>query len=147
MFKTIVWATDGSELADRALPVVTGLARLHRSKIVAVHANEVLAGRFGGGSLLADDPDLVKKIERQVEELRQAGFVAELRVVRGIDGVPALIAHAAESVDAGLIVLGTHGHGGVASALLGSVARGLLHEASCPVLAVPPERKAAVRAA
>ena len=41
-----------------------------------------------------------------------------------------------------MIVVGTHGHGGFAAALLGSVARGLLHTASCPVLAIPPERVA-----
>ena len=140
MFKTIVWATDGSELADRALPIVTGIARAHRSKIVAIHANEVLVGRFGGNPLLADDPDLVEKIERQVEELRRAGFVAELRVVRGIDGIAPMIAHAADEAGASLIVVGTHGHGSLASAVLGSVARGLLHEATCPVLAVPPVR-------
>ena len=140
MFKTIVWATDGSELADRALPFVTSLARAHRSKIVAVHATEILAGRFGGGAVLADDPELVTKVERQIEELRRAGFTAELRVVRGIDAVPAMIARAADGVGASLIVLGTHGHGGLTSAIVGSVARGLLHEASCPVLAVPPSR-------
>jgi nucleotide-binding universal stress UspA family protein len=140
MFKTIVWATDGSELADRALPFVTGLARAHRSKIVAVHATEIMAGRFGGGPVLADDPELVGKIERQVEELRRAGFTAELRIVRGIDAVPAMIARAAAGADASLIVTGTHGHGGLASAIVGSVARGLLHESQCPVLAIPPAR-------
>ena len=140
MFKTIVWATDGSELADRALPFVTGLARAHRSKIVAIHATEILAGRFGGGPVLADDPELVSKVERQVEELRRAGFTAELRIVRGIDAVPTMIARAANGVEASLIVLGTHGHGGFTSAIVGSVARGLLHEAQCPVLAVPPTR-------
>ena len=140
MFKTIVWATDGSELADRALPVVTGLARAHRSKIVAVHATVIMAGRFGGGPVLADDPELVAKIERQVEELRRAGFTVELRIVRGIDAVPAMIARTAAGVDASLIVLGTHGHSGFTSVLVGSVARGLLHEAECPVLAVPPAR-------
>ena len=34
MFKTIAWATDGSELADRALPIVTTIARAHGSRIV-----------------------------------------------------------------------------------------------------------------
>jgi nucleotide-binding universal stress UspA family protein len=138
MFKTIVWATDGSEHADRALPYVTGLARAHRSKIVAIHADEVLAGRFGGGSMLADDPEIVAKVERQVEELRDAGYTAELRIVRGIDGLATMIARAAADAEAGLIVVGTHGHGGFTAAILGSVARGLLHEAECPVLAVPP---------
>ena len=138
MFKTIAWATDGSELADRALPIVTGIARAHGSRIVAIHANEAPAGRFGGYPAPAGYPELVEKIEGQVEDLLRAGLVAELRVVRGIDGVASMIAHAADAAGASLIVVGTHGHGGLASALLGSVARGLLHEASCPVLAVPP---------
>jgi len=138
MFTTIVWATDGSETADRALPYVQGLARTHRSKIVAIHANEIMAGRFAGAAVLADDDELVAKIAGQVEELRRDGYTAELKVVRGIEGVAAMIARAAEDLDAELIVVGTHGHGAFVSAVVGSVARGLLHEAPCPVLAVPP---------
>ena len=58
MFETIVWATDGSEFADRALPLVKDLARVHGSMIVVLHANELLAGRFGGAPLLADEDEL-----------------------------------------------------------------------------------------
>ena len=141
MFETIVWATDGSELADRALPYVTELARLHGSKIVAVHANELLHGRYGGAPLLADEPDLRAKIEAQVDELRTAGFAAEFELAAGGGDVPDLIAKAARNVKADVIVVGTHGHGGIAAALLGSVARGLLHSACCPVLAIPPARE------
>lgn len=143
MFETIVWATDGSELADRALPYVKELARANGSRIVAVHANELLRGRFGGAPLIADEPDVREQIERQVEALRADGFDAELKVANGTSDTPELIAHAATEVDADLIVLGTHGHGGFKSAVLGSVARGLLHRSSCPVLAIPPEREVA----
>jgi nucleotide-binding universal stress UspA family protein len=142
MFETIVWATDGSDLADRALPHVTELARVHGSRIVAVHANELLRGRFGGAPLLADEPDIREKIEQQVADLKAEGFEAELNVASGTEDVAALVARAAMNVDADLIVVGTHGHGGFKSAVLGSVARGLLHTATCPVLAIPPERAA-----
>ena len=141
MFETIVWATDGSELADRALPYVTELARLHGSKIVAVHANELLHGRYGGAPLLADEPDLRVKIEHQVETLRTDGYAAELELATGSGDVAGLIAKAARSVQADLIVVGTHGHGGFKAAVLGSVARALLHAACCPVLAIPPARE------
>ena len=61
MFETIVWATDGSELANRALVPVMELARTHHSRIVAVHANEVLKGRFGAAPVLADEFDIARK--------------------------------------------------------------------------------------
>lgn len=147
MFRSIVWATDGSELADRALPLVEDLARTNRSKIVALHASELSTGRFGGAPLVCEDTELLEKLERQVAELRRHGFTAELRVVRGLEGTAALLAHGAREVEANLIVLGTHGHGTVAAAVLGSVARGLLHTAPCPVLAVPPAPSALRRAA
>ncbi|HEY5059244.1 MAG TPA: universal stress protein [Gaiellaceae bacterium] len=139
MFETIVWATDGSEVADCALPLVTELARAHHSKIVAVHANEVLSGRFGGATLLADEDEIRAKVEQQVAELRDAGFVAELTVETGIRrGIEELIATAATEVKADLIVVSTHGRGAAATAMLGSVAKGLLHIAPCPVLVVTP---------
>lgn len=142
MFETIVWATDGSELADRALPLVTELARVHGAKIVAVHANEVLAGRFGGAPMLADEDELRVKIEQQVADLRADGLTAELEIATGgLQGVAELIAEAAAEVEADLIVVGSHGRGAAASALLGSVAKGLLHVAPCPVLAVTPARE------
>jgi nucleotide-binding universal stress UspA family protein len=138
MFETIVWATDGSELADAALDTVLGLARIHGSKIVAVHANELLPGRYGGAPLLADEPDMREKIDRTVAELRRTGFDAKLEVRSGSSDVALLIERAAADVDADLIVVGTHGHGGFTAAIMGSVARSLCHKAHRPVLVVPP---------
>ena len=138
MFETIVWATDGSPLADRALPLVTELAELHGSKVVAVHANEVLPGRFGGQPMLADEVDLASKIAGQVAELRESGVNAELEVRTGVRGVAELISDASQDVGADLIVISTHGRGASTAALLGSVTRRLLHAAECPVLVVTP---------
>lgn len=45
----------------------------------------------------------------------------------------------AEELAAGLLVIGTHGQGGVERAFLGSVARAVATEAACPVLVIPPE--------
>jgi nucleotide-binding universal stress UspA family protein len=142
MFETIAWATDGSELADGALEHVRELARLHGSGIVAVHANEVLTGRFGGAPLLADEPEIRHKIEAQVAELRTAGFDAKLEVLSGGDDVATLIERAAAEAGADLVVVGTHGRSGVTAALLGSVARALCRTSRRPVLVVPPADRA-----
>lgn len=45
----------------------------------------------------------------------------------------------ATEVQASFIVLGTHGRHGIARWLLGSVAEGVLRQAPCPVLVVPPQ--------
>jgi nucleotide-binding universal stress UspA family protein len=142
MFETIVWATDGSELADGALEHVKRLAQIHGSRIVAVHANELLSGRFGGAPLLADEPEAREKIARQVTQLQEAEFEAHLEVRTGTHDVATLIAQASADVDAGLIVVGAHGHGGLTATLLGSVARALCHTAHRPVLVIPPARTA-----
>ena len=142
MFETIVWATDGSEFADNALEHVRNLAEVHNSRIVAVHANQLMTGRFGGGPLLADEPDIREKLTAQVEELRAAGFDAVLEVRSGGDAVAKLIERAAEEIEADLVVVGTHGRGGFTAAVLGSVARALSHTSHRPVLVVPPAGRA-----
>jgi nucleotide-binding universal stress UspA family protein len=145
MFETIVWATDGSELADRALSLVTALAGVHGSRIVAVHVNEIVSGRLSGAPLLADEEALQAKIEGQAADLRKAGLVAEFTAVgRARIAVAELIVEAATAVEADLIVVGTHGRGVAAGAILGSVANDLLRLSVCPVLAVTTVKEAAM---
>jgi nucleotide-binding universal stress UspA family protein len=37
-----------------------------------------------------------------------------------------------------IVVVATHGRGGLRSAVMGGVAHGITHQAACPVLVVPP---------
>jgi nucleotide-binding universal stress UspA family protein len=137
MFKTILWATDGSETAALALPYALGLAEPDHAKLVVVHIREIFTGA-GGYPVLADESELQEQIATQVETLRTDGLDTTF-VVRTCTGGHAarMIASIAGEVEADLIVVGTHGYGRVANALLGSVTQGLLHAGVCPVLAVP----------
>lgn len=44
----------------------------------------------------------------------------------------------ATSLEADVIVIGTHGQGGFQRFVLGSVAKKVMRKASCPVMTVPP---------
>jgi nucleotide-binding universal stress UspA family protein len=139
MFTTIIWATDGSENADRALAFAKELAQESGCKLVAVHSKELMIGRAGGFPLRADEEDVETKVARQVEELTDVGIDARSVFAAGRAGHAAhTIAEVAESFGADLIVVGTRGQTAFAGLMLGSVAQRLLHLASCPVLAVPP---------
>lgn len=146
MFKTIVWATDGSETADRALPYATALASAEGARIVAVHCKEIfVGGRAGGYPLFVDEDQLEEKVRGQVSAAEAVGVAAVLELVTDAAGHAAhAIADVAAREHADVIVIGTRGHAPVAGLLVGSVTQRLLHVAPCPVLAVPPT-PAAVR--
>jgi nucleotide-binding universal stress UspA family protein len=143
MFKTIVWATDGSREAERALPTALDLARDGNAKLVVVHGDERFGGRPGGVPRFADEDEIVSALRSKVDELVESGIDAEFRVVHGTNRDPAdLVAKVARESTADVIVVGTRGHGRLAGMLLGSVSQRLLHVAPCPVLAVPPHVEA-----
>jgi nucleotide-binding universal stress UspA family protein len=148
MFKTIIWATDGSHEAERALPSALDLAREGDAKLLVVHANERFGGRAGGVPRLADEDEIVSALRAKVHELVESGVDAEFRVIHGTDRDPGdLVAKVARESAADVIVVGTRGHGRLAGMLLGSVTQRLLHVAPCPVLAVPPSVEAPASAA
>jgi nucleotide-binding universal stress UspA family protein len=146
MFTTIIWATDGSETADGALPFARALAELEGGRLIAVHGKEVFVGRATGVPVLADEDELEVKIDRQVQELRSVGVDATFKLISGMSTHAAqMLADVARELDADAIVVGTRGHGPIAGAVVGSVAQQLLHVAPCPVLAVPPAKRVAKR--
>lgn len=139
MFKTIIWATDGSEHANRALDLARGLAEASSAKLIAVHVKEITVGRGAGYPVLYDEAEIEKQIQEQASELKSAGLDASYDQ-RGTTagGAAHAIADAATEAGADLIVVGTRGQGPLSGLLLGSVTHRLLHVAPCPVLAVPP---------
>jgi nucleotide-binding universal stress UspA family protein len=138
MFRKIIWATDGSEAADAALPFAQELAAGPDGYLLAVHAEQFFRGRAGAYPVLADEDELVAKIRGQVEQLRADGIAADLKVDRKAAPHAAhMIAQVASDIDADVIVVGTRGHSPIGGLVVGSVTQQLLHLAGCPVLVVP----------
>jgi nucleotide-binding universal stress UspA family protein len=140
MFKRIIWATDGSEHADRALEIARSLASEGGGTLIAVHSVEYIAGPGSHGEApeLPDEDEREAKLLKQVNELAQQGISAELKIVQGgVSGAAHTVAKVAQEEGADLIVAGTRGHTPLAGLLLGSVAQRLVGLAPCPVLVVP----------
>jgi nucleotide-binding universal stress UspA family protein len=140
MYTTLLWATDGSAGAEAALDeALTLLAP--GGRIIAFHADQRFFGsRVGGEPVLADEDDRKARIRRHVAETAASGIDIDL-VVETTHRSPAhAIIEAAQEAHVEAIVVGTRGLGGLQGALLGSVARELLHFAHVPVIVVPNVR-------
>ncbi|MFQ5960489.1 MAG: universal stress protein [Candidatus Methylomirabilales bacterium] len=138
----ILWATDLSPVSEAAWPFALRLADLMTAEVVLLHA--VRPADLAG---LADHPVPPPKgwmeryltpLEDELERRRQAVEGLGLRARRKIVvGVPAeVIVTEAQTEQADLIVMGTHGRSGFRHILLGSVAEAVIRKAACPVLAV-----------
>jgi nucleotide-binding universal stress UspA family protein len=139
VFKKIVLGLDGSDHADRAIPIARDLAQEGGGEIVVVHVREIVAARGGAHPVRIDEGEIQAKIDDQVKELAASGIETSIKTFAVVSGGPAHeIAAVAEAEGADLIVVGTRGHTAVAALVLGSVTLRLLHLAHCPVLAVPP---------
>ncbi|HEY7740857.1 MAG TPA: universal stress protein [Steroidobacteraceae bacterium] len=76
-----------------------------------------------------------QQLQRLAEDLRANEVETTALLLQGAT-VETLIAEAGK-LEAGLIVLGSHGHGAVYDLLVGSVAEGVVRRSTVPVLLVP----------
>lgn len=139
MPRTIVWASDGSEHADRALRSAQALLAEDAATIIAVHIVHEDDHRASRPTADAEPRDVVPSLRAVLSDLSQQGIDAALRVVEHVSLHPAqAIADIAREVGADVIVVGTRGLSPIGGVIVGSVTQRLLHLAPCPVLAVPP---------
>ncbi len=143
MYKKVMWATDGSEAADRALAHAKALAAEGGGSLTVVYCEEFTLPGKGGGSYTvhANEEDVQAKIDRQVAELSSNGIGATFQKTRSrVGGAAHAIAELAAQDGADVIVVGTRGRTALTGLLLGGVTQRLLHIARCPVLAVPADK-------
>ena len=124
-FKDIVVAVDDSSCAAAALDAALRVAVADRGRIHVVHV------------VPDDEPEPL--LPRGMEHVRRAAAAARrsgTKVFEYFEAGPAAakICAFAERLQANLVAVGSHGRSGVARALMGSVAEGVVRRAPCPVL-------------
>ena len=137
MFKTIVWATDGSPSAEKALPLATGIAKTTGARLVVANVEEVMIG-CAGAPISTSDEALRSAVQQNVRMAEREGVKVEFRSAQAPAGNAAgAIVDIAKDVGADVLVAGARGRGPLAGLILGSVALRLLQTAPCPVLIAP----------
>ncbi len=137
MFGTIVVGVDGSGHAEHAVQAVAKIAAETKDKVVVFHGVIVQPAKAGSYTTETQD-DAQRLVDRYVAQLTSAGVSATGEVHREPEiGIGGALIDAALSHHAGLLAVGTRGRSDVASLVLGSVAREVVHKSTLPVLVVP----------
>ena len=135
--REVVVGVDGSGPSQRALEWAIEYARGRRLPLAAVHAWHLPYTTHSWYSPYPDPDKLAGQadafLQAQVRRVDTSGVQVECRSIAERPAGALLTAATLASV----VVVGSRGHGQLASALLGSVADQVIHHTTCPVVVVP----------
>jgi nucleotide-binding universal stress UspA family protein len=155
MYSRVLVPLDGSELAQRAVPHAQALARafgatVHLLQVVSRYV-ELETLRGAGEAIQAAEMSrdlgqriVTNRIDSAGQYLKQLAGRLEADGIRSETAVregaaPEQIPEYAEEQNIDLIVMSTHGYGGIRRFLIGSVTDRVIRSSNVPVLVIPPE--------
>ncbi len=147
MYKHILVATDGSELALKGLEHGLALAKALGSKITILTVSIPMDSRSVHAAQLAGVENTASRYDQQINNLMKERFAfiedrarehgITVNLTHEIDDSPAkAIVRAAKLTDCDLIVMSSHGRRGVQKMLLGSQTSEVLVKTPIPVLVI-----------
>ena len=143
-YRNILLVTDFSDAAEHALHTAVDMAQRHSAEMHLLH---IVVSQMYYPEMQEIIPipltDVTEQLKQSAEQRLQAmadKLGDDIQVhyhvrevpTRAADGITDL----AQELAAGLIVIGSHGHGGLVHALLGSTVERVVREATCDVLVV-----------
>jgi nucleotide-binding universal stress UspA family protein len=147
--KRILVPLDGSSLAEKALPMAITLAQKSGSQIILVRVLKFFMTVRGGyqevfpSERLEVFNDIYQEAERYLQtqqaELQRQGIETHILLCPASPDKDVVDIIVAQNVD--LIVMATHGRGGLARWASGSVADEVVRHGHCPVLLIRQSEK------
>jgi nucleotide-binding universal stress UspA family protein len=138
-FRAILIAIDNEPVAAHAADVGAELARALGAQLALVHVVDSALGYpadtgIPPNELIASAKEEAKRLVGDFRR-RLPPPATALEFIEAGNPAEAIV-RAAKEWPADLVVIGSHGRGGLKRALVGSVAEGVMRHAPCPVLVV-----------
>ena len=138
----VLLATDGSPHAELAATVAMDLAQSTGSRLHVVAVGRTFPTAVYEDYTKTEHEALEREargmLDEQVRKIEEAGGTVAVAHLKMNENRDEAIVHLAEDIDAGLIVIGSRGFGGLRRAVLGNIADSVVRHAHCPVLVVRP---------
>jgi nucleotide-binding universal stress UspA family protein len=140
MFKNLLVPLDGSQLAESVLPVVTYLAKKTKATVTLVHVVEQNAPKEVHGQIHLQNQ---AQANDYLQQIAQKAFDPDIQVkyhvhTAEVTKVSQSIAEHISELGTDLVVMCTHGRGGVKDLLFGSIAQQVIALGETPVLFIRP---------
>ena len=145
---------DGSDVAERAIERAAELVGGGAAVVLTVWEPTAAFAGYDPLAGVSEGMGRAAGLEREMDDIgaqvaqhtaeqgaelaRKHGFDATARTAEG--KVWRTIVDVADEIDARAIVVGTRGHSGLQSLMIGSVANGVVHHSDRPVLVIPPAK-------
>lgn len=135
----ILFPTDFSELSEGAAPHAALVARAHGAELIVLHLVEpVVANTPSAVGVMPVVDEITSEDRERIRRFAERHFGGLPVHTEVRHGFPARdISPYAASVQADLIVIGTHADGILKRIIHGSVSKSVLESSPCPVLMVP----------
>ena len=143
MFSRILVPTDGSDISQRAVALAIALAKPLGAAIYTVCVKEPFP--YGAVAEMQPTPpqeffdaqerSAAHHVRAVIDACDAAGVVCHAQTVDGVQPWEAIVDHAGKQ-NCDLLVMGSHGRGGLASLFMGSETQDVLHHTTLPVLVV-----------
>lgn len=141
--RPVIVGVDGSPSSDEALRYGADVAAAAHAPLIVVSAYRTLTSEVWAEAYVYLEAEGEPNFDTVARKSATAAASAGARIARAaypgltitervIEGLPARVL-AKASDQAGLLVVGSRGHGGFAGLMLGSVSHALIHSAPCPV--------------
>lgn len=141
MYKHILIATDGSELANKAAPHGLELAKLTGAEVTAITVRPHLSDFVAEGVVITVPEEELEAFKAQIDHhldfvrSKAAELGVKLKTEQVESGEPwKAIVDAADARGCDLIVMASHGRRGISALIFGSETQGVLTHCSVPVL-------------
>jgi nucleotide-binding universal stress UspA family protein len=141
--RKLLAAIDFSPVSKAVVEQAASLAEVCSADLTLIHVaapDPDFVGYAAGPESVRDDRAREihaehREIQAIAERLRDRGISARALLIQG----PAIqkILEEGQRLQVDAIVIGSHGHGALYRALLGSVSEGVVRAARCPILVVP----------
>jgi nucleotide-binding universal stress UspA family protein len=146
--KTFLVPVDFSAVTDQVIDAALDFARAFGGGVCLLHVIQppVVAG--GEYTLPAAAVEEVvsnnqrlalQKLDGRRESFRSAGIACSVAVVVGAPDRAILVEAARTAAD--YVIMGSHGHGKLYDFLVGSTASGVIKQAKCGVIVIPPAER------